>query len=100
MAKHHGVTDWTQATIEALDREPGLPWDIIADQRGPAPGICVCFATAGMAHAALTAAGFAPTGAAIHVPPLPPWHDPRSVLKYGRADGVKVVVARRLAATV
>ncbi len=94
------MTDWTRRVIDELDRVPGLPWDIIADQRAPAPGICVCFCSAGAAHAALVAAGFTPTRLAIDVPPLLPFHDPRSTLKFGRADGALVVLARRMAATV
>ncbi len=95
------TSDWTSLVIDALDRVPGdHRWDVLADQRAPAPGICRCFATAGAAHAALIAAGFTPSRFAIDVPPLLPFHDPRSTLKFGRPDGVKVAAARRLAATV
>ncbi len=94
--------DWTQLAIDTADaRLPsGQRWDVIADQRGPAPGLCVCFCSAGAAHAALTATGFTPTRLAIDVPELQPWHDRTTVMKFGRPDGALVVVARRAAPTV
>jgi hypothetical protein len=58
------------------------------------------YPTAGAAHAALSTAGFTAAREAIHTPPIEPWHDRRTVLRYGRPDGALVIVARRAAATV
>ncbi len=81
------MTDWNALGIERLDREPGPPWEVIPGQFTPPSTVCGVYQTAGAAHAALLAAGYATTGQFIASPPLVPHYDQRTVMRFCPAGG-------------
>lgn len=90
--------DLTAKIIDALDALPGdAPWDVMPGMFTPPVSVIGEYPTAGAAHAALSAAGFEPTGKFIAVPPLAPHYDLRTVLRYTAGEGTDVVLARRAA---
>lgn len=97
------MIDHTRRAIEELDREGEGVWDVLPSITTPVLPVCRPYDSAAAAHAALTTAGFAPTGAAVVTPPLHPTYDLRTVLKYtdaaARAGTIPaaVVLARRTA---
>ena len=86
------MTDWNALVLAGLARRPGV-WDVLPAGTAPAD-LCREYPSVEAAHAAIMAAGFAPTRLSVMAPELVPTHDRTSLLRFARGSDAVVIVRR------